>query len=176
MGEVLSGRRTDIKIYRAWNPHILGAILKPFYPIHKNIQFIGDFIRHYPHMQLNTHECVMQCVPDMYHDEERFARDGLLTLKDLGLEPEDYMMWEARTLEPYFDRFVPRMEQLEFRRKNIGYGGPVPSTPEALTWHNAAIYGHRRIRRGMFNRDWWGPDAGEYDLQFHDQQNNKVRY
>lgn len=88
MGEVLSGRRTDIKIYRAWNPHVLGAMLKPFYPIHKNIQFLGDFVRHYPHMQLNTHECVMQCVPDMFEDEERFERDGLCTLKDLGLEPE----------------------------------------------------------------------------------------
>eukprot|EP01084_Bolivina_argentea_P229896 387908_1 len=175
MQEVLSGRKTDIKIYRAWNPWILGAILKPWYPLHKNIQFIGDFIRHYPNMQLNTHECVMQSAVDMYHDQERFERDELFTLKDLDIIPEDYIYWEARTLEPYYDRLVPRMEQVEMRRKNIGYGGPVPSTP-FLSWHQAATYGYRRVRRGMFNRDWWGPDAGEYDFQFHDPQVNKVRY
>jgi len=174
MQEVLSGRRTPYKLYRAWNPWLLGAMLKPFYPIHKNIQFIGDFVRHYPNMQLNTHECVMQCVPDMFHDEERFEKEGLLTLRDLGLEPEDYYLWEARTLEPYFERVSPRMEQIEMRRKNMGYGGPVPTT-EYLSWHQASMYGHRRVRRGMFNRDWWGPDGGEYDWQYHEQQ-TPVRY
>jgi len=149
-------------------------MLKPFYPIHKNIQFIGDFVRHYPNMQLNTHECVMQNIPDMFHDEERFEKEGLLQLSDLGLEPEDYYLWEARTLEPYFERVSPRMEQTEMKRKNMGYGGPVPTT-EYLSWHQASMYGHRRVRRGMFNRDWWGPDGGEYDWQYHDQQ-TPVRY
>ncbi len=130
--EVLSGRKTKL----------LGAILKPWYPLHKNIQFIGDFVRHYPNMQLNTHECVMQTAVDMYHGKERFERDGILTLADLDIVPEDYMYWETRTLEPYYDRLVPRMEQIEMRRKEIGYDGPVPSTPY-ISWHQASIYGYR---------------------------------
>jgi len=175
MQEVLSGRRTPYKIYRAWNPWLLGAMLKPFYPLHKNLQFVADFVRHYPNMQVNSHECVMQCVPDMFHDKERFEREGLYTLQDLGLEPEDYFYWESRTLEPFFDRIAaPRMDQIEMRRADIGYGGPVPTT-ERISWHQAAVYGHRRVRRPCFNRDWWGPDAGEYDWQFHDEQ-TPIRY
>ena len=126
-------------------------------------------------MQMNTHECVMQCVPDMYHDEERFEKEGLYTLQDLGLEPEDYFYWEARTLEPYFDKLAnPRMDFIQQRRADVGYGGPVPTT-DWISWHQAAVYGHRRVRRGGFNRDWWGPDAGEYDWQFHDEQ-TPIRY
>eukprot|EP01083_Nonionella_stella_P299352 1016372_1 len=175
MGEVLSGRRTDFKLYRAWNPYVLGAIMKPWYGLHKNIQFIGDFIRHYPHMQLNTHEDVMQCIPDMFHDTERFERDGIYQLKDLDIEAEDYFHWETRTLEPYYERWAPRMEDITCGRKDVGYGGPVPTT-HYISWHSVAMYGHRRVKRGMFNRDWWGPDAAEYDYQFHDQQQKHVRY
>jgi len=174
MQEVLSGRRTNYKIYRAWNPWVLGAILKPIYGVHKNIQFVFDFVRHYPNMQMLTHECVMQHVPDMYHDKQRFEREGLYTLQDLGLEPEDYFYWEARTLEPFYDRINPRMVDIQMRGKDVGYGGPVPTT-EGVSWHSVAMYGHRRARRGMFNRDWWGPDAGEYDWEFHDQE-IPVRY
>jgi uncharacterized protein YbjT (DUF2867 family) len=155
--EVLLCERTMHKCYKDWNPYVLAAMLKPFYPIHKRICHFYDFFRWYTPIQFLGYEDVNLTKVDMYPNYD--VDPGLQTLEDIGIKPEDYFHWEAKCFEPYYDRFSRNIERVDFGRTNKCYGGPVPSTPWA-SMHSVSNNGYRDCKRLAFGiQDWWAFDA-----------------
>lgn len=145
------------------------AFYKPIYPVQKHMQRWFDFFRHWANFEFITHECVQQNVPDMFDDRARLREEGILTIHDLGLKPEDFWYWETKLCEPFFDRFAPAMEHIDWKRKQTGWGGPIPTT-EQKTVHSGSIYGWRQVNKGMYNRDWYSTDAQEYDWSAYEPE------
>jgi len=138
----------------------MGALLKPIYPIQKRIQFIFDFFRWNPNWEFLSYEDVQQYKIHTYANYEEDP--NLLTMKDLGLQPEDIVYWEAKLLGWYYDRFSFAAGQMQEQGHYKGFGRWVPNT-HGRTHHGYAHYGFRGLRRGRYQSDWNSSDVVEQD-------------
>jgi len=129
---------------------------------------VFDFFRQFPNFEFLTYEAVQQNIIDMFEDEERFRKENIFTIKDLGIENEDYYYWESQLLEPFHDK--ENVETVHWRGKQNGtYGGSPPST-QFISAHSVALYGYRPRRPGQHNRDWFLSEDGEYEFDTWDPE------